>query len=316
MPTRPRTARASASTGSQPVRARRPAAAATARSDERRAGGLVPVVQRQAALGLVVPAHLRAGERRERHRLRVRARPELADLGDRHAARRGQHGAADAARRSALVGRHAVRREALHVLDVLVAFAQARRTSSAVTSFCRSTKALPAPAHLPERRSGDAARRLRAAQAGASGGSGTPSSAASERRGRAPRRRAAAGEPEDAARRAGGHAQPRRSGRDEGGDRLLPLGRAPSWRRERGRGRVAAGDAAGIGLERSAPPPRLRAHRHGAHARADRRPRHDAAAVHLDAERAGALGRRRGARARRRRRRTRTPAACSANTAS
>ena len=50
--------------------------------DEGGAGGLMPVVQRQAPLGLEVLAHLAAGERGEGHRLRVRARLRLPDRGD------------------------------------------------------------------------------------------------------------------------------------------------------------------------------------------------------------------------------------------
>ena len=116
-----RTARASLSTGSHPPLCIHQRPQPQAGRDEARPGGRVPLVQRQPPLGFKMLAHFRSGERREGQRLQVRPRSGLPDSGQRHAARCRQHGTADQAADAPLIGRHAVRGVALHVLDVLVA---------------------------------------------------------------------------------------------------------------------------------------------------------------------------------------------------
>ena len=95
------------------------------RRDEGRPRLRMPLVQRQAAARLVVPAHLATSERGERQRLGERPRPRYADRGELEAACRGEYRAAEESAGAPLIARHAVGREALHVLDVLVALAHA-----------------------------------------------------------------------------------------------------------------------------------------------------------------------------------------------
>jgi len=117
------------------------AAAATAGGHERSAGSLVPLVQRQPALRSVVlttspPASAANG---------TGWRTDAAGLStseSSHARALRQDGAPTSPR-CGPVSRHAVGGEALHVLDVLVALAKAKPHVRAVTSFCRSTNALP-----------------------------------------------------------------------------------------------------------------------------------------------------------------------------
>ena len=113
---------------------RAPAPSRRARVDQRpqpQAGGhearaLRPRASRAAApaLRFVMLAHLGAGERGERHRLGIGPRAAAARPAASATPRAcGEHRAAEQSADASLVGRHAVRREALHVLDVLVAFA-------------------------------------------------------------------------------------------------------------------------------------------------------------------------------------------------
>src|SRR5271154_7000897 len=77
-------------------------------------------MQRQSPLGAEMLAHFHSRESRKGERLEVRSRLRLPDAGQRYVARCREYRTADQAADAPLIGRHAVRRVPLHMLDVLV----------------------------------------------------------------------------------------------------------------------------------------------------------------------------------------------------
>ena len=190
----------------------------------------MPFVQRQAPLGLEVLAHLRAGERGEGHRLRVGARLRDPHRGDGLAPRLRQDGAAEQAADTALVRGHAVGGIALHVLDVLVAFAVREPHVLGGDVVLQVDEGLARAAHLEERSAAGAGRIRRC------GGGGHGREAAAEFGCDRARRPLAVsgcrGEPEDAVRGPRERADRARQLGGEGDQILAPAAARARLRRE------------------------------------------------------------------------------------
>ena len=150
--------------------------------DEGGTGALVPGMQRQPAPGPVVPAHFPAGQRRKRHRLRVRpglrtGRPRQSG----HRARRpGCRCPPVPPIRPWSVAMPLVVKRFMVARRARSPRARPGRMSAAVTSFCRSTKGLAATgSHVPQaaqRR----ARRVRQAGGGKSPSREVPGSGSAQ----------------------------------------------------------------------------------------------------------------------------------------